>query len=91
MLTVDVPYAVVVLLALLAYAVLGWRQRYLASALILGPFTLLRLAVAVLGAAAGAVTSRDLLVGLMTCLSALAVLAVEPLADKLWYNQRPAK
>jgi hypothetical protein len=32
MLTVYTPYALLVLAALACYAALGWRQRYLASA-----------------------------------------------------------
>jgi len=40
LLAVCGSYAAVVLLALLAYAVLAWRFRYLAGVLILGPFTL---------------------------------------------------
>lgn len=41
-LTVVAPYAVVVAVALGAYAALDWQLKYLASALVLGPFTLIR-------------------------------------------------
>ena len=86
MLAVYGPYALVVLVALACYTTLSWRLRYLASALILGPLTLLRPAVAILGAALAAALSSDLVVAAAACLSAIAVLAVEPLAGRLWYT-----
>jgi hypothetical protein len=85
MLAVYGPYALLVLIALACYATLSWRLRYLASALILGPFTLLRPAIAILGAALGAALSTDTAVAAAAVLSVIAVLAVEPLADRLWY------
>ena len=42
MLAVYGPYALLVLAALACYATLNWQLRYLASALVLGPFTLFR-------------------------------------------------
>jgi hypothetical protein len=86
MLAVYGPYATLVLAALLAYAVLGWRQRYIATAVVLGPFTLLRPVVAVAGAAAAAGVGRDVSVAVCAVLAVLAVLACEPLADRLWYD-----
>jgi hypothetical protein len=86
MLAVYGPYALVVLVALACYTTLSWRLRYLASALILGPLTLLRPAVAILGAALAAALSSDLVVAAAAGLSAIAVLAVEPLAGRLWYT-----
>lgn len=83
------PSALLVLIALGGYTVLNWRLRYLASALILGPFTLLRPAVAVLGAAVGALESGDAIVAASVVLAVIAVLAVEPLAGRLWYSQAP--
>ncbi|WP_299441462.1 hypothetical protein [uncultured Phycicoccus sp.] len=86
MLAVYLPYAVVTLLALLGYLALGWRWGYLASAVILGPFTLVRPLVATAGVVAGAVRGDDggVTVG---CLLALgAVLAVEPLSGRLWWS-----
>jgi hypothetical protein len=74
MLAVYGPYAVLVLAALLSYSVLGWRQRYLASALILGPFTFLRPAIAIIGAAYAAVVAHDTVVALIAVLAAAAVL-----------------
>lgn len=91
MLAVYGPAALVVLIALAGYTVLSWRLRYLASALVLGPFTLLRPAVAILGAAVGAAESQDAIVAASVVLSVIAVLAVEPLAGRLWYApSRPA-
>ncbi len=88
MLTIYAPYALLVLAALACYAVLGWRQRYLASAVILGPLTLLRPPVAILGAALSATAGHNVVVAACAGLSVLAVLAVEPIADRHWYTQR---
>jgi hypothetical protein len=85
MLAVYGPYALLVLIALACYAISGWRLKYLATALILGPFTLLRRGIAILGAALAMTLSNDLVVAIMAGLSVVAVLAVEPLADRLWY------
>jgi hypothetical protein len=73
------------LIALACYASLNWRPKYLASALILGPFTLDRPVIAVLGAALGVALSNDAAVATAVGLSVIAVLAVEPLAGRLWY------
>jgi hypothetical protein len=89
MLAIYGPAALVVLVALAGYTVLSWRLRYLASALVLGPFTLLRPGVAILGAAVGAAESRDAVVAASVVLSVIAVLAVEPLAGRLWYAPAP--
>jgi hypothetical protein len=83
------PYALLVLTALACYATLDWPLKYLATALILGPFTLLRPGIAVLGAAIAAVLSNDLAVAIMAGLSVVAVLAVEPVAGRLWYARNP--
>jgi hypothetical protein len=85
MLAIYGPYALLVLTALACYATLNWRLKYLASALILGPFTLLRPGIAVLGAALAAVVSNETAAAAVAGLSAIAVLAVEPLAGRLWY------
>lgn len=85
MLTVYLPYAWIVLTALAAYALLGWRRRFLASALILGPFTLARPLMALAGAAAAAWSAHDLLIAALCLAAAAAALAVEPLADRKWY------
>jgi hypothetical protein len=85
MLAVYGPYALLVLIALAGYVTLDWRLRYLVSALILGPFTLLRPAIALLGAVLAAALSHDPVVAVAAGLSVVAVLAVEPLADRFWY------
>lgn len=87
MLEVYGPYALLVLIALACYAALNWRFKYLASALILGPFTLLRPLVAILGAILAVTTSHDLAVTAAAALSVIAVIAVEPLAGHLWYSR----
>ena len=89
MLTVYGPYAILVLAALGCYLTLGWRQRYLASSLILGPLTLLRPVVAVAGAVFGALAGSGPAVAVSIGLAAAAVLAVEPLAGRLWYAGPP--
>lgn len=84
-LIVFVPYAALTLLALAAYALLGWRQKYLASAAVLGPFTLVRPLVVSTGALFAIVRVDDVTVAMAVLLSAAAVLAVEPLAGRVWY------
>lgn len=89
MMAVYGPYALLTLIALACYATLNWRLKYLASALILGPFTLIRPGVALVGAALGAALGNDTVVAVAVALSVVAVLAVEPLADRLWYARTP--
>lgn len=86
MLVVYGPYGMVVLAALGVYSLLSWRLRYLATALILGPFTLLRPAVAVAGGVAAVVAGRDPGVGVCAGLAVVAMLAVEPAAGRRWYT-----
>jgi hypothetical protein len=88
MLDVYAPYALAVLAALAAYATLGWRKRYLASAVILGPFTLLRPVVVIAGAGLAIGLTRDVAVTITAIFAILGVLAVEPVADRLWYASR---
>jgi hypothetical protein len=90
MLAVYAPYGLAVLAALAVYATLSWRKRYLASAIILGPFTLLRPVVAVLGAGLAVAVTCDAPVAIVATLAVLGVLAVEPAADRLWYATRQA-
>jgi hypothetical protein len=85
MLAIYGPYALLTLIALACYATLNWRFKYFASALILGPFTLLRPGIAILGAAAGVAVSDKTAVAVTAVLSVIAVLAVEPLSGRLWY------
>ncbi len=87
MLVVYGPYAVLVLLALGCYALLDWRLRYLASALILGPFTLARPYVVVAGGVAAGCATADPWAWTCVVLAVAGVLVVEPLADRLWYRR----
>lgn len=93
MLAVYAPYALVVLAALAVYTTLNWRKRYLASAVILGPSTLVRPVLVIIGAAVAVAATRDLAVAITVLLVVAAVLATEPVADRLWYiqdqDQRP--
>jgi hypothetical protein len=82
MLIIYGPFALVILVALVCYACLGWRQKYLASALILGPFTALRPIVAIGGAVFAAVSTDNARVACAVLLAVVAVLAVEPLANR---------
>jgi hypothetical protein len=90
MLAVYGPYALLVLAALACYAALNWQLKYLAAALILGPFTLIRPGIAILGAAVGMALGKDVVTALAAVLSAIAILAVEPLAGRLWYTRNPS-
>jgi len=85
MLAVYTPYGLLVLLALAGYATVHWRYRFLASALLLGPLTLIRPGVAVLGATLAAASTRDWTVLGVALAAAAAVLAVEPAAGRIWY------
>ena len=84
-LLVFVPYASVTFLALGAYTFLGWRKKYLASALVLGPFTLVRPVVIAAGAVAGVLQTSDASIAMAAVLAALGVLAIEPLSAQRWY------
>lgn len=81
------PFGLLVLLALLAYATAGWERRFLAQAAILGPGTFLRPAVAVLGGAWAVVRADDPQVTLGVVAAVAAVLAVAPVCDRLWYDR----
>ncbi len=85
MLAVYAPYAALVLLALAGYLTLGWRSRFLASALLLGPLTLVRPAVVLAGVVVVAVAMRDVVATALVLGAAAAVLAVEPVAGRRWY------
>jgi len=90
MLAVYLPFALLVLAALTAYLLLGWRRRFLASALVLGPATAARPLVGLLGAAVAARAADDLLVAALAVAAVTAALAVEPCADRRWYA-RPVR
>lgn len=87
MLAIDGAYGVIVLGALACYLTLNWRKRYLASAVLLGPLTLARPAVAVLGGVAGAIAGHDAVAAAFAALAVSAVLAVEPAAGRIWYHR----
>jgi hypothetical protein len=87
MLAVLLPYSGVVLLALAVYAGLGWRLKYLASAVILGPFTLARPLVAVAAAGCGWWRADGTSVVVVIALGTAAVLAVEPVCGAWWYER----
>jgi hypothetical protein len=80
---------VVVLGALACYLTMSWRMRYLASAVLLGPLTLARPAIALLGGALGAIVSHDALTTAFVIAAVAAVLAVEPAAGRIWYRPAP--
>ena len=82
MLAVYLPYGALVLLALAAYLTLSWRRRFLASAVLLGPLTLLRPLLAVAGLAWACLEARDAMVALVAAGATTAVLLVEPLAGR---------
>lgn len=87
MLWIFAPYGVLVLAALAAYLTLDWRRRFLASVLILGPFTLIRPLVVVSAVVAVGYTNDHATVLLSAVAAGVAVLAVEPLTGRLWYSQ----
>jgi hypothetical protein len=86
MLAVDGTYAVVVLGALACYLTMSWRKRYLASAALLGPLTLARPTVALVGGAIGAIVGHDALALVLVIAAVSAVLLVEPAAGRIWYR-----
>jgi hypothetical protein len=88
MLTVLVPYAAIVVLALGAYAVLGWRKKYIAMAVVLGPFTLVRPRVAMVAGFAGVSASESGSAVASIALAVIAVQVVEPLANRRWSKGR---
>jgi hypothetical protein len=88
MLAVYAPYALAVLAALAVFATLDWRKRYLASAVILGPFTFIRPALVVIGGLTAIAATRNIAVAVTTVLAVIAVLTTEPGADRLWYAPR---
>lgn len=85
MLGVYLPYGFVVLLALTAYLTLSWRSRFLASAFLLGPLTLVRPLVALVGSGAAWWATRDAIVGVLCLAAVAAVLGVEPAAGRRWH------
>ena len=81
MLWVYLPFGAVILLALVAYLVLGWQQRYIASAVILGPLTLARPFVVAAGGVLAILVADDLGTAAAVGLAVVGVLVVEPLCN----------
>lgn len=84
LLIVLVPYGAVVAAALIAYGLLGWRQKYIAMALVLGPFTLIRPAVVIAAAIAACFACHSWIPSVAVAASVVAILAVEPLTGACW-------
>lgn len=84
MLLLYLPFGALILAALAGYAVLPWRHRFLASALILGPCTFARPFVALGGAVLGVLAAHDLTAGAAALAGVAAALAVEPVLDRRW-------
>jgi hypothetical protein len=87
MLMIYGPFGLLSLAALACYLTLGWRQRYVACAVILAPLTLTRPVVAILGGVLAALTARQAVVTVCAILAVVAVLAVEPFVDRYWYGR----
>ncbi|NUT96492.1 MAG: oxidoreductase [Saccharothrix sp.] len=86
MLQVLAPFAVLVVVSLLAYWLLPMRESTFVILVGLGPFTLLRPVVA-LGATVWSVAGEtDWLVWVVAITAAAGVLAVEPVVHRRWYR-----
>ncbi len=84
-----VPYALVVVGALFAYAILGWRARFVAMAVVLGPLTLARFPVALV-ALFTAASHHQTFTGWLVGLLGLAMVgAVEPVTGWWLKRRRP--
>ncbi|UKD56890.1 oxidoreductase [Amycolatopsis sp. FU40] len=86
MLQVLTPFAVVVVLSLLAYWLLPMRGSTFVILIGLGPFTLARPAVVLVAVVWSAAPSGDWLVWAVALAAAVAVLAVEPMVHRRWYR-----
>jgi uncharacterized membrane protein YesL len=82
MLWVFVPYAVLVLTALVVYAVFDYDVRALATVAILGPFTLARPWVIALGCLVGLYAQAGLWTSLLTVTSSGAVVLLSKALDR---------
>lgn len=81
------PFAVVVLAALVGYAILPRRPATFLILLGLGPFTLIRPYLTVAAALTAAVRAPGLAVAGAALLAAAAVLVVEPWVHRRWYTE----
>ena len=84
MLALYLPFGAIVLGALAGYALLPWRHRFLASALILGPFTFARPFVALAGALLAGYSTHDVLATAAALTAVAAALTVEPMQNRRW-------
>jgi hypothetical protein len=82
MLWVFLPFAALVLTALLVYAVFDYDVRALATVAILGPFTLFRPWVVALGCVVGLRVTSDRLIWALTVTSSAAVLILGRVLDR---------
>lgn len=76
------PYALVVLAALGVYGALRWELKYLASAVILGPFTLLRPLLVAVATAVAVWHHPATGIAVSAALAASSVLLVEPMLNR---------
>ncbi|MEU7528377.1 oxidoreductase [Saccharothrix sp. NPDC042600] len=86
MLVVLMPFAVLVVVSLIAYWVLPMRPSTFVILVGLGPFTLVRPVVVVAAVAWAVVGAQDWLVWVGSVVAAAGVLAVEPLVHRRWYR-----
>jgi hypothetical protein len=91
MLRVYAPYGAVFFVALAAYLLLPWRIRFLATAVVMGPFTWVRPLVALAGGLLGVLAADRGVTRAAVVLAVVAVLAVPHVADRLWYAARPLR
>jgi hypothetical protein len=92
MLWVLMPYAGLVLTALVAYAVFDYDARALATVAILGPFTLLRPWVILLACLVGLAESSGVLTWLLTATASGAVVLLGRALDRrgrIWLTRPP--
>ena len=86
MLAVLLPFAGAVVLSLAMYLLLPMRESTFVILVGLGPFTLIRPAVAVVAAAWSVIGAADWLVWAGTIVAATGVLSVEPWVHHRWYR-----
>jgi hypothetical protein len=87
MLTIYVPFAFVIVLGLLVYFTLSWRHRFLAVAVLLGPLTLLRPLIAIVGLVLAVASTDSAFIRLTFVVAVCASLIVEPTCEHLWYRR----
>jgi len=87
MLSVYIPFAVVIILGLLAYFTLSWRRRFLAVAVLLGPLTLLRPLIAIGGLVLAVASTGSAFIRLTFVAAVCTCLIVEPTCEHLWYRR----